>query len=63
MIDAITNALQSIHRDIPHQILEAAFKPYASDKSIDSLIVERIFLANVQSDLSIRGGKILKLIV
>ena len=63
MIDAITNALQNIHRDIPPQILEAAFKPYASDKSIDSLIVERIFLANIQSDLSIRGGKILKLIV
>lgn len=64
MIDALRSALSQIYNSIPLPILEAAFN-YSeySDQSLDDLIKEKVLLARVRDDVSIRGGKIFDLIL
>lgn len=63
MIGAVERALTHIYSIIPTEILEAAFKPYEYNLSLDSLIVSKILLGRVRDDISLRGGKILKIIL
>jgi hypothetical protein len=63
MIDAVRQALTHIYSVIPNPILEAAFKPYEANVSLDNLILSKVLLARVRDDISLRGGKILKIIL
>lgn len=63
MIDALSRAYARIYNTIPMPILEAAFRPYESDMSIDALIKERVLIPRVKDDLSTRAGKVLRLIL
>ena len=63
MIDAVRSALTHIYNVIPMPILEATFKPYEYNTSIDNLILSKVLLARVRDDISLRGGKILKIIL
>lgn len=62
MIDAVRQAMSRIYNTIPLPVLEAAFKPYNSDMSLDALILQKVILARVRDDISVRGGKVLDLI-
>ena len=63
MIDAVRQALTHIYSVVPNPILEAAFKPYEANASLDNLILSKVLLARVRDDISLRGGKILKIIL
>src|SRR5574344_131066 len=63
MIDALRTALMHIQSVIPPQMLEAAFKPYENNTSLDELIISKVINFRVRDLISIRGGRILKLIL
>lgn len=63
MIDSVRQAMVRIYNTIPMPILEATFKPYASDMSLDALIMQKVILARVRDDISVRGGKVLDMIL
>lgn len=60
MIDGLKQAFARIYNTIPLPILEAAFKPHDYEMSLDSIIKEKVLLARVRDDMSIRGGKVFK---
>ena len=63
MIDAVRQALTHIYNVIPMPILEAVFKPYEANVSIDNLILDKVILSRVRDDISLRGGRVLRLIL
>lgn len=63
MIDPVKQALVRIYNTIPTEILNAAFKPFNSDESLDSLIINKIMLDRIRDDISVRGGKIFELVL
>ena len=58
MIDALNRAFARIYNVIPKQVLEAAFNPMQEDVSLDEVIKEKVLLARVRDDLSVRAGKL-----
>lgn len=63
MIDGLKNALTRIMQVIPNPILMAAFKPWEGDESLDECIKKKVLLSRVRDDISVRGGKILRIIL
>ena len=63
MIDALKLAMSRIYNTITMEILEATFQPYEYDESLDELIKKKVLLDRVRDEISIRGGKIMKLIL
>ncbi len=65
MVDPVRQALIRIYHTIPKPILEAAFRDVAEDdtSSLDSLIIDKVFVARMRDDLSIRCGKVFRLIL
>ena len=62
MIDGLRQAFARIHL-IPKPILEAAFEPFEMEESLDEIIRQKVLLARVRDDMSLRGGKIFRLIL
>lgn len=63
-MDALGQALESIHLFIQRPILEAAFNPEADTSlSLDELIREKVLNGYVRKRASIRGGKIHRIIL
>lgn len=60
-MDGLTYALAEINSQIPPQILEATFEPEKYQLSLDELIKQKVLLARVRRDVSLRGGKVLKI--
>ena len=63
MIDGLRQALQRIYHVIPEQILEAAFQPYIHQMTLDECIKEQVLLARVRDDISVRGGKVCRIML
>lgn len=64
MINAVQTAMSQIYATIPPDILTLAFRPdIGGDQSLDDLIMQNVILARVRDDVSVRGGKILDLIL
>jgi hypothetical protein len=63
MIDAIKLVLERIYRTIPRPVLEAAFKPWETGTTLDECIKNKVLLSSVRDEISIRGGKILKIML
>lgn len=59
MPDALRSAYAEIHNTIPDEILEVAFDTGGpSSISIDEAIRQKVILARVRDDISLRGGKL-----
>ena len=65
MIDPVRQALIRIYHTIPRPILEAAFRDLPEDdtETLDTLILKKVFLTRMRDDLSIRAGKVFKLLL
>lgn len=63
MIDGLRQAFAKIYATIPREVLEAAFNPHEYDVSLDDLIKEKVLLARVRDDISLRGGKIFRIML
>lgn len=63
MIGALRTTLMYIMSIIPPQVLEATFKPYKYNTSLDDRILSEVILARVRDDVSIRGGRVFKIIL
>lgn len=63
MVDGLRQAFARIYNMIPMPILEAAFEPYEADVSLDDLIKKKVLLARVRDDISLRGGKVFKMLL
>lgn len=64
MIDALRMAMSQIYNSIPIEVLELAFDHNEySDRSLDDLIKEKVLLARVRDDISVRGGRIFDLML
>lgn len=63
MIDGLKSALTRIMSIIPQEVLMAAFTPWDSDMTLDAAIMKKVLLARVRDDISVRGGKILKIML
>ena len=63
MIDALRQALQKIYFTIPPQVLDAAFRPWEAGMTLDECIKEKVLLARVRDDISVRGGPIKKIML
>lgn len=66
MVDPVRQALMRIYHTIPKPILEAAFRDVDSEddtESLDTLIIKKVFVARMRDDLSVRAGKIFKLLL
>lgn len=65
MVDPVRQALIRIYHTIPKPILEAAFRNIAEDdtSSLDSLIIDKVFVARMRDDLSVRCGKVFRLLL
>ena len=63
MIGALRTTLMYIMSIIPPQVLEAAFKPYKYNTSLDDRILSEVILARVRDDVSVRGGRVFKIIL
>jgi hypothetical protein len=64
MIDGLRRAFSEIYANIPLPVLQAAFDVHEfSNISLDELIKQRVLLARVRDDVSIRGGKLFQMIL
>lgn len=64
MLSPLKMALADIHANIPAPILQMAFNPYNDYRvSIDQEIIDKVILARVKDAVSIRGGRILDIIL
>ena len=63
MIDGLKSALNRIMSVIPQEVLMAAFTPWDSDMTLDAAILKKVLLSRVRDDISVRGGKILKIML
>ena len=63
MIDGLRQAMQQIYAVIPMEILEAAFQPYQTQTTLDECIKNKVLLARVRDDISVRGGKVLRIML
>ena len=63
MIDPLKLAMSRIYNSIPMEILEATFQPYEYNESLDELIKQKVLLDRVRDEISIRGGKVMKIIL
>lgn len=64
MISAVEAAIDQIHASIPIDILELAFRTqYNQGESLDYLIKKEVLLRRVKRDASLRGGKVLQIVL
>ena len=62
MVDGLRQALARIYL-IPKPILEAAFEPFEMEESLDEIIKQKVLLARVRDDISLRGGRVFRLLM
>lgn len=62
MVDGLRQALARIYL-IPRPILEAAFEPFQMEESLDEIIRQKVLLARVRDDMSLRGGRVFRLLL
>lgn len=63
MIDPVRQALIRIYHTIPKPILEAAFREEDETESLDTLIQNKVFVGRMRDDVSVRAGKVFKLLL
>lgn len=63
MVSGLRQAFARIYNTIPMEVLEAAFNPHKEDVSLDECILKEVIRSRVRDDISLRGGKVFKLIL